>query len=94
MSSLFRVLHAETWNYFIFYLPGHFSRSQKIVKEAIMTDVNGLVQEFWRTSIDGADGESIIAMRRLLKILHVCFDNNSIFATVTAVDLADKNFRC
>ena len=60
-----------------------------------MTDVNNLVQEFWRTSSDGDAGASFFAMRRLLEILHRCFDNlevcfdiSSIFATV--VDLADK----
>ena len=37
-----------------------------------MTDINDLVQEFWRTSIDGADRESIFAMRRLDEILRRC----------------------
>ena len=74
-----RVLHAATWDYFISYLPNHFICSPIVVKEAIMTDINDLVQEFWRTSTDGVDGESIFAMRRLHEILQVCFDIISIF---------------
>ena len=34
-----------------------------------MTDINDLVQEFWRTSSDGAVGESLVEMRRLHEIL-------------------------
>ena len=67
-----RVLHAATWNYFISHLPIHFYHSPIVVKEAIMTDIHDLVQEFWRTSTDGADGESIIAMCRLNEILEEC----------------------
>ena len=40
-----------------------------------MADINGLVQEFWKTSRDGADGASFVAMRRLFEILRECFDN-------------------
>ena len=48
-----------------------------------MTDINDLVQEFWRTSSDQDVGVSFYAMRRLFKILQgclkffekVCFDN-------------------
>ena len=76
-SSITRVLHAATWNYFTSHLLDHFDDSPDVVKEAIMTDIHDLVQEFWRTSTDGADGESIIAMCRLHKILgrylEVCF---------------------
>ena len=75
VSSITRVLHAATWNYFIYYLPEHFSRSQKAVKEAIVTDINELVQEFWKISSDGASGASFFEMRRLFKILQDCFDN-------------------
>jgi hypothetical protein len=98
MSSITRVLHGPTWGYFASHLPDHFSRSPKVVKEAIMTDINDLVQEFWRTRIDGTDGNSIFAMRRLFKILRKCFDNLevcfyiSVFAT--PVDLADEINRC
>ena len=42
-----RVLHTTTWNYFTSRL---FSRSPEVVKEAIMTDINGFVQEFWKKS--------------------------------------------
>ena len=71
-SSITRVLLAATWNYFTSRLPSHFHRSSNVVKEAIMTDICDLVQEFWTTSTDGADGESIIAMYRLNEILGHC----------------------
>ena len=58
-----------------------------------MTDINDLVQEFWRSSSDFEP--SFFAMRRLLEILQgcleVCFD--IIFVFATAVDLADKNLQ-
>ena len=47
-SSVTPVLQTTTWLYFTLSLPDHFSRSSKVVKEAIMTDINDLVQEFWR----------------------------------------------
>ena len=75
-SSITRVLHVRTWDYFTSHLPDHFSDSPNVVKEAIMKDINDLMQEFWRTPIDGAQGESIFAMRRLheiLRSLDVCF---------------------
>ena len=76
VSSITRVLHAATWNYFIYYLPEHFSRSQKAVKEGIVTDINDLVQEFWKISSDGAAaGTSFFEMRRLFEILQECFHN-------------------
>ena len=71
-SSITRVLHAATWDYFTSHLSYHFVRSPNVVKEAIMTDIDDLVQEFWRTSTDGADGESIFAMCRLNEILGYC----------------------
>ena len=94
-SSITRVLHTSTWKYFTSHLPDLFSRSPKVEKEAIMTDINDLVQEFGRTSSDGVVGASFFEMRRLLEILQDCFDLEvsfdiiSVFAT--AVDLADKN---
>ena len=72
MSSVTRVLHATTWGYFTTELPAHFNRSQKVVKEAIMRDINDLVHEFWRTSSDGVVGASFFAMRRLHIILEQC----------------------
>ena len=72
MSSITRVLHTTTWDYFTHHLPDRFFRSPRVVKEAIMTDINDLVQEF-RTSSDGAVGASFIAMRRLIGILRRCF---------------------
>ena len=87
MSSITRVLHNTTLNYFTFCLPKRFSSSPEVVKEAIMTDIDGLVQEFWRTSSDGTVGASLFAMRRLHDILQrcleVCFD-------IKSVDLTDK----
>ena len=59
-----------------------------------MADINDLVQDFWRTSSDGADGEAYIAMRRLLEILQECFDIFEVsfdnISFCAAVDLADK----
>jgi hypothetical protein len=84
ISSITRVLHNRTWHYFTTHLPDLFIRSPKVVKEVIMTDINDLVQEFWRTSTDETDGFSIFAMRRLFEILQkclkVCF-YISVFAT-------------
>ena len=94
-SYITRVLHTSTWKYFTSHLPDLFSRSPKVVKEAIMTDINDLVQEFGRTSSDGFVGASFFEMRRLLEILQDCFDLevgfNIISVFATAVDLADKN---
>ena len=39
-----------------------------------MTDINALVQEFWRTSTDEVNGESNFAMRRLHEILRRCLE--------------------
>ena len=93
MSSTIRVLRTTTWDYFVLQLPDRFRRSPKVVKEAIMADINDLLQEFWSTSSDVEP--SFFAMRRLLEILQgcleVCFDIISVFAT--AVDLADKNLQ-
>ena len=76
MSFTTRVLHTTTWDFFTSRLPDHFSRSPKVVKEAIMTDINDLVQEFWRTSSDSDGGfeASFFAMRRLFELLQDCFD--------------------
>ena len=61
-----------------------------------MTDINDLVQELWWTASDGVVGASFFAMRRLLEILHECFDISEvcfvtiIFVFATVIDLADK----
>ena len=85
MSSITRVLHTDTWIYFTSHLPDRFSRSPQAVKEAIITDINDLVQELQSTSSDV--GASFFAMRRLLKILHrclnVCFNIISALATLS-----------
>ena len=73
MSSITRVLHTATWVYFTECLASRFIRSPNAVKEEIMADVNGLVQEFRMSSRDGAVGESFVAMCRLREILQVCF---------------------
>ena len=76
MSSITRdpSLHNNTWVYFTSHLPDNFCRSPKLVKEAIMTDVNILVQELWGTSCDDDDG-TFFAMCRLHEILQACWDN-------------------
>jgi hypothetical protein len=94
VSSITRiqVLHNSTWFYFTSYLPGRFIRSPKLVKEAIMIDINDLVQEFWRTSTDGTDGESIIAVRRLHEILRRCL-NVCLLCRLSSI-LLIKIYRC
>ena len=74
--SITRVLHTTTWVYFTERLPERFIRSPKVVKEAIMTDINDLVQEFWMPSSYRAVqiGASFFAMCRLHEILQGCFD--------------------
>ena len=74
-SSITRVLHTKTWDYFTSRLPDRFICSPAVVKEAIVTDINDLVQEFWRISTDETDGESISAMRRLFEILQKCLES-------------------
>ena len=80
-SSITQVLHTTTWGYFSSRLPEIFCCSPKVVQEAIITDIDDLVEEFRRTSSDV--GASLSAMRRLLdilqNILEVCFDIISIF---------------
>ena len=75
MSSITvtKVLHTKTWAYLFSRLPDRFIRSPKVVKEAIMTDINDLVQEYWRTSSDGAVETFFSPMRRLFEILQECF---------------------
>jgi hypothetical protein len=77
VSSNTRALHTATWVYFTSRLPYRFIHSPKVVREAIMTDINDLVQEFWSTSRDGAvgPGVSFFAMRHLFGILEKCYDN-------------------
>jgi hypothetical protein len=69
-TSSTRVLHTTTWGYFNSHLPDRFSRSPQVVNEAIMTDINDLVQEFSRTSCD--IWASFFAMRRMFEILQQC----------------------
>ena len=83
VSSNTRVLYSvdnATWIYFTTLLPDRFICSSKVVREAIMSDVNDFVQEFRRTSSDasGAVGASFFAMRRLLQVLQQCYDNTNV----------------
>ena len=79
-SSITRVLHTATWDFFTLRLPGHFCSSPKVVKEAIMTDLDNFMtdldnlvqEEFWRTSSDRDVGYVGFAMCRLYDILHRC----------------------
>ena len=97
ISSITHVLHTTTWDYFASHLPDRFSCSPKVVKEAIMTDINNLVQEFWGTSNDGAAGTSFFAMLRLLEILQECFDIMEVCFLISifsaALDYAEKNLQ-
>ena len=68
-SPISWVPRPATWKFFTSYLPYRILLSPKVVKEAILTDINDLVQEFWRTSSDGPVGESLFEMRRLHEIL-------------------------
>ena len=91
MSSITRILHPKTWVYFTSRLPNRFNRSPKEVKEAIMTDINDLVQEFWRTSSIRDIGASFVAMRRLFEILETCSEVCVIISVfATTVGLANK----
>jgi hypothetical protein len=69
-----QVRHNETWDYFASHLTDYFLDSPEGVKEVIMTDVNDLVQEFWKISSGGTVTVSFSAMRHLLEILEVRFD--------------------
>jgi hypothetical protein len=67
-----------------------FFRSPKVVKEAIMADINDLVQEFWRTS--SYVGALFFVIRRLFENLQQCFDFLKV-CFATAVDLPDTNLQ-
>ena len=87
MSSITR-LHTATWDYFTSFLPNRFICSPEVVKEAIMTDINDLVQEFSRTSSDV--GASFFAMHCLQRILEVCFDIFSDCVDLNANKISQK----
>ena len=94
-SSIIPVLRAATWSFFASHLPSHFSYSPKLVKEAIMADINGLMQDSWKTSdCNEAGRKSYLAMWHLLDVLQEClyifdvrFNLISVFAT------ADKDLQ-
>jgi hypothetical protein len=87
ISSITRVLHATTWDFFTSRrgLPFHFCRSSKVVKEAIMTDIDDLVQEFRRTSSNV--GASFFPMLGLLKVLHQCIGVCLVIISVCCLSL-------
>ena len=98
MSSITWVLHTATWSFFTSDLPYRFRRSPKVVKEAIMTDINDLVQEFWRNSSGVTIGAPFFEMRCLLGILEKCivllgvrFGIASVFATAADKDVQSNN---
>jgi hypothetical protein len=70
-SFITRVLHATTWDYFTSELHHRFFFSGKVVKEAIMADINDFVQEFSKISSD--IWASFFAMSHLFEILERCF---------------------
>ena len=74
MPSITRVLHPKTWVYFSTSdLSRRFCRSSIAVHDTIVTDINDLVQEFWRISSDVDVGvSSFFAMRELFCILERC----------------------
>ena len=72
MLSITSDLHTATWKFFTTDLPHRFGRSPKVVKEAIMTDIDDLAQDLCRTSNDGTVGAPFFEMRRLLEILQKC----------------------
>jgi hypothetical protein len=88
MSSTTRVLHTTTWDFFTSCLPDRFAFSPKVVKEAIVRDINDLVQEFWRTKSDEDVGASLFGMRRLFEILQGSFDTLKVcFDTIPCLSL-------
>ena len=101
MSSNTRVLHPATWVYLTSQPPNRFIRSPKVVKEAIMTDINDLVQEFRKTSRDGV-GAAFFAMRHLFRILQECYDNLEVCLDIlfpflrlsSTLSLLIKMYRC
>ena len=81
MSPITPVPHTATWNFFTSHVPSRFRRSPKVVKEAIMTDIDNLVQEFLRTSSKRAVGASFLEleMRRLHEILEEYLEVSSYY---------------
>ena len=73
-SPITRFPRTATWEFFASVLPNLFRRSPKVVREAIMIDVNDLVQEFLRTLSDGAVGASFFEIRLLHRILEGYLD--------------------
>ena len=71
-----RVLHTENWVNFTSQLPRRFFCSSIVLMEVIVTDINDLVQDFWRTRIshDGNVGAPFCAMLHLFEILQGCCD--------------------
>ncbi|KAF8816522.1 hypothetical protein BYT27DRAFT_7154559 [Phlegmacium glaucopus] len=64
--STTRLPHSATWYYVQSHLPWHFIESPKRVRDAIMMDINELIQEFWKISNNGAIGVFFTAMLCLM----------------------------
>ncbi|KAF8815804.1 hypothetical protein BYT27DRAFT_7155408 [Phlegmacium glaucopus] len=64
-----RLPHSATWDYVKFHLPPRFIKSPKLVKDAIMTDIDELMQEFCKISSSGAVDVFLTAMLCLMWIL-------------------------
>ncbi|KAF8816499.1 hypothetical protein BYT27DRAFT_7182055 [Phlegmacium glaucopus] len=65
-----RLPHSKTWDYIKFHLPWRFGASPKLIRDAIMTDINGLTQEFWKISNSGVVDVFLPAMLCLAQILN------------------------
>jgi hypothetical protein len=72
--STTRFPHRATWDYFKSYLPAYFMCCPNVVQDTITTDINDLIQQFWRMSTDEVVDIFSLAMCRLREILQVCLD--------------------
>ena len=69
------LLHGKTWAHIKTYLPDDFIHCPEVVRDAIMMDIDNLLQEFWKTSNVGAvDVQCFTSIRLLLDILSVCLN--------------------
>ncbi|KAF8801464.1 hypothetical protein BYT27DRAFT_7147456 [Phlegmacium glaucopus] len=69
IHSTTRLPHSATWDYVTSHLPRRFIASPKQVRDAIMTNINELTQEFWKISNSGAVDVFFPAMFCLMRIL-------------------------
>ena len=84
-------LHGKTWDHIKTYLPDDFIHCPEVVRDAIMMDIDNLLQEFWKTADIGAvDVRRFTLIRLLLDILRVCL-NITYFYFTTIIDFAHNN---